>query len=974
MQNWVQDLELDFKHFNARELQSLKDYELNLSSIDLSQSPSQDHSFSKASHSQTGGGDTVNTLDFGQNSMDLQGELALEDLNYEINPSLTSNQSTWMYSDINASQLEGNPIPQPSFLHPPLDDSTTLPNNIHHGFNDFNWTPSSFKFSHGPRDSSASNQSSDTHKKSTKDNNSQGNTNAPYASRDHSLRESLETSAISAKLKPSIASPSHFRRDHNFGGASFLRRSPSPLRATDKASGSANREDEIDYVQKSRRSSFSSSGNDKTSHSDHPSSSSILHKPSSDYVGTASQTHPSHFRPSNPAIPLAASSTDQVGIDSESDILLPNVSISSFVESAHNDKSKDKANHFSDAVGQTSKVVGAGGSNHTDVASLPSHVSQQPSTRRISTSESFNEEKRISLPEYRSIPSHEIPFQNSPTQSKPASYPLSSLYSQPDLRLVDAVDRMSNQVKSMTLERTSLYSRVEELEYEIQRSKDQLQMVDSDRCNKQNQIRELELVNMDLQRQVNSLETLVGEQRALIEQQQRSLNLRNSSLPSERQPVENAINFPETSNEMVPPERAKSKSPTLSLKLVDIPDDELPIQQERKVENDFQNTSMQTDPPVGPQMPTLASELKDGNQAMLTETLGAVEGKNEERNSKLTRKLVEIEIQRRLKALLDRKLERKEQRRQQELNKGFHQRTTSLDERALFSSISPQEELTTSIRGPGRHTAKRAELHQSRSRSPSPIYGDLRDAISPEFAQEIKKAAPSTSKRTLSRAVRPSSARKLPGGKTIPVPFVVGTNTGKSYSVPVNLQRMFSMLKAHNPNLCSLCSSNLHHTGPHEYGTTSQPLSYQRPLELISAHLDRDRHILEDQLHHLHIAFQRAVRASDVAPTLEEKKSLHAVIKGIIRKMTDKADELQQLQMSNEVSKSPLRPRRSRSVQVESRAPDDQRHLANSMKSKPIPSWKRSTSVSRAVERPLLRSLSLLRSSQKVQQVLQTGF
>ncbi|KAJ8323158.1 Centrosomal protein cep57L1 [Batrachochytrium dendrobatidis] len=38
------------------------------------------------------------------------------------------------------------------------------------------------------------------------------------------------------------------------------------------------------------------------------------------------------------------------------------------------------------------------------------------------------------------------------------------------------------------------------------------------------------------------------------------------------------------------------------------------------------------------------------------------------------------------------------------------------------------------------------------------------------------------------------------------MPFTVGQCTGKSFSVTANLQRVFSLLKAHNPGLCSVCS------------------------------------------------------------------------------------------------------------------------------------------------------------------------
>ncbi|TPX72774.1 hypothetical protein SpCBS45565_g00365 [Spizellomyces sp. 'palustris'] len=42
------------------------------------------------------------------------------------------------------------------------------------------------------------------------------------------------------------------------------------------------------------------------------------------------------------------------------------------------------------------------------------------------------------------------------------------------------------------------------------------------------------------------------------------------------------------------------------------------------------------------------------------------------------------------------------------------------------------------------------------------------------------------------------------GGRQMP--FIIGTSTSKSYSVTANIQRVFSLLKAHNPALCSVCS------------------------------------------------------------------------------------------------------------------------------------------------------------------------
>ncbi|RIA94605.1 hypothetical protein C1645_549079 [Glomus cerebriforme] len=40
------------------------------------------------------------------------------------------------------------------------------------------------------------------------------------------------------------------------------------------------------------------------------------------------------------------------------------------------------------------------------------------------------------------------------------------------------------------------------------------------------------------------------------------------------------------------------------------------------------------------------------------------------------------------------------------------------------------------------------------------------------------------------------------------IPFILGTGTGKSHSVTVNLQKAFALLKNHNPNSCSVCNNH----------------------------------------------------------------------------------------------------------------------------------------------------------------------
>ncbi|KAI8810122.1 hypothetical protein BJ742DRAFT_802234 [Cladochytrium replicatum] len=54
-------------------------------------------------------------------------------------------------------------------------------------------------------------------------------------------------------------------------------------------------------------------------------------------------------------------------------------------------------------------------------------------------------------------------------------------------------------------------------------------------------------------------------------------------------------------------------------------------------------------------------------------------------------------------------------------------------------------------------------------------------------------------------AVAAAAAAAANGALKRDMPFLLGTNTGKSYSLTANLQQVFSMLYSHNPALCSVC-------------------------------------------------------------------------------------------------------------------------------------------------------------------------
>ncbi|KAI9100002.1 hypothetical protein DFS34DRAFT_517453 [Phlyctochytrium arcticum] len=71
---------------------------------------------------------------------------------------------------------------------------------------------------------------------------------------------------------------------------------------------------------------------------------------------------------------------------------------------------------------------------------------------------------------------------------------------------------------------------------------------------------------------------------------------------------------------------------------------------------------------------------------------------------------------------------------------------------------------------------------------------------------QVPKPRPSKPKNTAQRKV---AGREMP--------FTVGKSTTKSYSVTANIQRVFSLLKSHNPALCSVCNRGGHTATSHRH-------------------------------------------------------------------------------------------------------------------------------------------------------------
>ncbi|KAJ3333944.1 hypothetical protein HDU76_000544 [Blyttiomyces sp. JEL0837] len=100
--------------------------------------------------------------------------------------------------------------------------------------------------------------------------------------------------------------------------------------------------------------------------------------------------------------------------------------------------------------------------------------------------------------------------------------------------------------------------------------------------------------------------------------------------------------------------------------------------------------------------------------------------------------------------------------------------------------------------------------------------------------------------RSRSRPSSRNAASAEEGNFVKAMPFVVGQNTQKSYSVTANLQRVFSLLKSHNPALCSVCSKrkrsspSLEPDRQHFHSTfEDRTHRHQREQHLYQRHLHR---------------------------------------------------------------------------------------------------------------------------------------
>lgn len=101
-----------------------------------------------------------------------------------------------------------------------------------------------------------------------------------------------------------------------------------------------------------------------------------------------------------------------------------------------------------------------------------------------------------------------------------------------------------------------------------------------------------------------------------------------------------------------------------------------------------------------------------------------------------------------------------------------------------------------------RHPTKVSSLSNPKSKGPR--WRSIPSAKVPKTAAREPVVEP-----PVQRQSKPKASSSLASRHPREMPFVVGQCPGKSYSVTANLQRVFSLLKTHNPALCYQCKANV---------------------------------------------------------------------------------------------------------------------------------------------------------------------
>ncbi|ORZ40061.1 hypothetical protein BCR44DRAFT_1426187 [Catenaria anguillulae PL171] len=586
----------------------------------------------------------------------------------------------------------------------------------------------------------------------------------------------------------------------------------------------------------------------------------------------------------------------------------------------------------------------------------------------------------------------------------PSSPPTDPLYSHPPHELAHAVNQLTAQLRDVTAARDRLMDRVKAAEDEAGRLRAELAGAQSEvegvrdelagvrrhlRVVDEDRERKAELARMEsgkvgeLRTQVVSLQRMVKELGDTVKIQERRLRevdaegrfARGGVLdPGPGSPPMPAVGglagrpVDAQSRSLTPVADMQTQTPASGV----TPNVTTMAATQYRV---LRETSVQTDRRARKDSASSAASSASEDRGNGERTGGAEPEDDDAKVRRARRKVLHAELQRemmrKLRAVAMRRLERERAAaaaavgEAYELDHHHHHYHQEPVVRPRSAPVSPAR-----VRVRGRSVDATAVRYQDRQSDPSP-----RRHTESSRRKVLSAAAPTAMSTSNLQASGPSAS----SGSNKP-PFILGSNPGKSHSLPVNLQRMMSLAKNHAPGLCPHCHGDPHAT------------SHRHPVATVVAHAipaaENSRRKLEEQQHVLHVELARLVRQSDAARDLKAKKDMHPVIQRVIRRLAELDRELEEMgvgdgcEHNEQVGEQPSAgTRQTQQQQQVSRAAS----VRSSAASSPAVDRKKAVGTRasatreplgqqlRAAERPQLRNLSLLRSSQKVQQALLMG-
>ncbi|KAI8855176.1 hypothetical protein BC829DRAFT_1967 [Chytridium lagenaria] len=219
-----------------------------------------------------------------------------------------------------------------------------------------------------------------------------------------------------------------------------------------------------------------------------------------------------------------------------------------------------------------------------------------------------------------------------------------------------------------------------------------------------------------------------------------------------------------------------------------------------------------------------------------------------------------------------------------------------------------------SSRAPARSRADSQAASSKRSRVP--IWKDTTALSSDPRTRDYARTTTRT--RSKSEGVRRRSrspiSKDRQDGRGREMPFIVGTNAGKSYSVTANLQQVFSLLKSHNPLLCTVCNKrenmyredpdflhkDEHHCDLHSHDEGPEDEERRGNLQSILSYLEDEFRALRSKYNSLVVKYEAEARDSALAlaegkgyPRRSQRlKDIGDELKEVIQDMSVKGEQI----------------------------------------------------------------------------------